>query len=60
MIKSKDNLIRETIENHDSDKYKRMKTVFGHANILEGAAIAVYNVKFDLEDKFIITGADDG
>jgi hypothetical protein len=38
----------------------RMKTVFGHANITEGTAIAVYNVKFDLEDKIIITGGDDG
>lgn len=34
--------------------------MFGHALIPEGSASAVYNCKFDLEDKFIITGADDG
>ena len=37
-----------------------MKTVFGHANMTEGSALAVYNCKFDLTDQFIITGADDG
>jgi len=37
-----------------------MKTVFGHANFVEGTATPVYNCKFDLNDKVIITGADDG
>lgn len=37
-----------------------MKTVFGHANFREGNSTPVYNCKFDMEDKIIITGADDG
>ena len=46
--------MREKILNHDNQMFQRMKTVFGHAIIPEGSASAVYNCKFDLEDKFII------
>ena len=37
-----------------------MKTVFGHANFREGNSTPVYNWKFDMENKIIIKGADDG
>lgn len=46
--------------NQQGEQFKRMKTVFGHANFVEGTATPVYNCKFDLDDKVIITGADDG
>ena len=59
-MSTKEDLVREKILNHDNQMFQRMKTVFGHAIIPEGSASAVYNCKFDLEDKFIITGADDG
>lgn len=59
-MKSKEEHFRDKIPNKDREMFTRMKTVFGHAIIPEGSASAVYNCKFDLEDKFIITGADDG
>jgi hypothetical protein len=59
-VRTKEDLFKEKILNHDNQMFSRMKTVFGHAIIQEGSASAVYNCKFDLEDKFIITGADDG
>jgi hypothetical protein len=37
-----------------------MKTVMGHAALDKGEMTPVYNVLFDKEGKFIITGADDG
>ena len=37
-----------------------MKTVFGHANFADGTATPVYNCKFDLLNRVVITGADDG
>ena len=52
--------MKNKILNNQSCQYKRMKTVFGHANFREGNSTTVYNCKFDMEDKIIITGADDG
>ena len=60
MLKSKEDQLRDKVSNHDRELYKRMKTVFGHANMTEGSALAVYNCKFDMSGRFIITGADDG
>jgi hypothetical protein len=37
-----------------------VKTVCGHAAIDHGDMTAIYNVIFDREGKFIISGADDG
>jgi hypothetical protein len=59
-LKTKEEQVRDKILNHDKQMFSRMKTVFGHAIIPEGSASAVYNCKFDHEDKYIITGADDG
>ena len=58
--RTKEEFFRDKFENHENQMFGRMKTVFGHAIIPEGSASAVYNCKFDLTDKFIITGADDG
>lgn len=40
--------------------YERMKTVFGHAVMEDGACASIYNVMFDKSGQFIISGADDG
>lgn len=40
--------------------YERMKTVFGHAVMEDGACASIYNVMFDKGGQFIISGADDG
>ena len=37
-----------------------MKTVYGHAALDLGEITGIYNVVFDREGKFIISGADDG
>ena len=37
-----------------------MKTALGHATLETGEMTPIYNVHFDREGKFIISGADDG
>jgi hypothetical protein len=41
-------------------RFERVKTVCGHAALDNGDMTAIYNVIFDREGKFIISGADDG
>jgi hypothetical protein len=41
-------------------RFERVKTVCGHAALENGEMTAIYNVIFDREGKFIISGADDG
>lgn len=50
----------DVVQNQENSLYHRLKTVFGHAIISEGSGASVYNCKFDMSGKFIITGADDG
>lgn len=50
----KKRMIRESIP-----AFKRMKTVFAHANIEEGTGAAISSVVIDKKGKFIITGGDD-
>jgi hypothetical protein len=58
--KSKITASKEFIQNKNHNLYHRMKTVFGHAIIADGSGTPVYNCKFDMSGKFVITGADDG
>jgi hypothetical protein len=46
--------------NEENAQFHRMKTVFGHANFRDGNSTPVYNTKFDMSDRVILTGADDG
>lgn len=39
-------------------KFSRMKTIYGHANIGE-QPMSISCIEFDLTNKYIITGADD-
>ena len=59
-LRSKESQVERLIQNGSCEQYQRLKTVFGHANMAEGSASAVYNCTFDMADKVIITGADDG
>lgn len=52
--------LKNSALNQEKAQYHRMKTVFGHANFREGNSTPVYNTKFDMSDRVIITGADDG
>jgi hypothetical protein len=59
-MKNINNLSKMDFHENDVFKFERMKTALGHASIDNGEMTPIYNVHFDREGKFIISGADDG
>ena len=58
--KSKFKAFEDKLAEEREGKFHRMKTVLGHAIMNEGSGTWVYNCKFDMQGRFIITAADDG
>lgn len=58
--KSKFKAFEDRLAQENEGLFHRMKTVLGHAIMRDGSGTLVYNCKFDLQGRFIITAADDG
>ena len=52
--------LRREVELAAFFKFKRMKTVFCHADHSTDEVSSIFNVQFDRTGRFIISGADDG
>lgn len=52
--------LRREVELAEFFKFKRMKTVFCHADHSTDEVSSIFNVQFDRTGRFIISGADDG
>ena len=50
---------KKNLKKLEVSNFERMKTVFGHANMEEGACASIFNVLFDKTGELIISGADD-
>lgn len=52
--------LRREVELSAYTHFKRMKTVFCHADHSTDEVSSIFNVQFDRCGRFIISGADDG
>jgi len=52
--------MRRELELAQYGHFKRMKTVFCHADHSTDEVSSIFNVQFDRTGRFIVSGADDG
>ena len=52
--------LRREVQLSAFTRFKRMKTVFCHADHSTDEVSSIFNVQFDRTGRFIISGADDG